>query len=111
MQWKDLTDDNQLSTIKEESHRQPVVIFKHSTKCPTSSMAKHRMEKSKAPESVSFYYLDLLRYRSVSNKVAELFHVHHESPQVLLIKNGECVYTESHIGINMQDIEEQAVTA
>jgi len=35
--------------------------------------------------------------------------VSHESPQVLLIKNGNCVYDESHGGIQMEEIEEQAL--
>jgi bacillithiol system protein YtxJ len=70
-------------------------------------MAKNRLERSQSPENISYYYLDLKRYRSVSNKVADVFGVYHESPQVLLIKNGECIYEESHNGISMNDILEQ----
>ena len=71
-------------------------------------MAKNRLEREVPANNVSFYYLDLLRYRPISNKIAEDFHVHHQSPQVLLIKNGECTYEENHNGINMQEIAEQA---
>jgi bacillithiol system protein YtxJ len=49
-----------------------------------------------------------LNFRSISSEIAEKFQVHHESPQVLLIKNGECVYDESHYGIMMDEIVEQA---
>ena len=70
-------------------------------------MAKNRLEREAPAPNVAFYYLDLLRYRPISNKIAEMFHVHHQSPQVLLIKNGECTYEESHNGISMQDIVEQ----
>lgn len=70
-------------------------------------MAKSRLEREKAPDNTSFYYLDLIKYRSISNKIAEDYHVYHESPQILLIKNGECTYDESHNGISMQDIAEQ----
>lgn len=73
-------------------------------------MAKMRLEREQPVDNTSFYYLDILRYRAVSNKVAEDFHVHHESPQVLVIRNGECIYEESHNGINMREINEQ-VTA
>jgi len=108
MNWLDLTNEQQLETIVEQSKTQPVVIFKHSTRCSISSMAKNRIERETPPENVVFYYLDLIRYRSISNKIAEDFHVPHESPQVLLIKNGECIYEESHNGISMDEIAEQA---
>jgi bacillithiol system protein YtxJ len=107
MNWIPLTDEQQLETIKEESKNQPVIIFKHSTRCNISSMAKNRLDREEKPQNVKFYYLDLVAHRSLSNKIAEVFQVHHESPQVLLIKNGECTYDESHNGISMQEIEEQ----
>lgn len=111
MNWLELTDEAQLDKIIAESHQKPIVIFKHSTRCSISSMAKMRLERAQAPDIVDFYYLDLIRYRSISNKIAELFNVHHESPQVLLIRNGECTYEQSHQGIMMDEIEEQANAA
>ena len=108
MTWNDLIEESQLSDIKKQSSTQPIIIFKHSTRCGISSMAKARLERATAPESVTFYYLDLVRYRSISNQIAEEFDVHHQSPQVLLIRNGSCVYDESHNGISMMDIIEQA---
>ena len=108
MNWEQLTEEAQLATILKKSFEQPVVIFKHSTRCSISSMAKSRLERVSAPDNISFYYLDLIRYRSVSNKIAEMFGVYHESPQVLLIRNGECVYDESHGGIDMTEIASQA---
>ena len=106
MTWIDLTDEQQLNNIKELSKEKAQVIFKHSTRCGVSSMAKNRLERSAAPENVDFYYLDLVRHRNLSNKIAEDFAVSHQSPQVLLIKNGECVYEESHSGIQMDEIEQ-----
>jgi bacillithiol system protein YtxJ len=108
MTWNELTEESQLEEIKKQSKEQPVVIFKHSTRCSISSMAKSRLERSVAPESVAFFYLDLIRHRNISNRISEVFHVHHESPQILLIRNGECVYDESHNGISMEDIADQA---
>ena len=98
-----------MAAIMEQSKQQPVVIFKHSTRCSISSMAKNRLEREATPDNIVFYYLDLIRYRSVSNKIAEVFEVHHESPQVLLLRNGECVYDESHGGIDMGEIVQQAM--
>lgn len=108
MNWVSLINEQQLAEIVEKSKQHPVVIFKHSTRCSISNMAKARLEREKATENVAFYYLDLLQFRPISNKIAEDFHVHHESPQVLLIKNGECTYVESHNGISMEEITEQA---
>ena len=108
MNWTVLTEESQLENIKQESQTQPVVIFKHSTRCSISSMAKSRLEREAKPEGVKFYYLDLIKHRNISNGIAQLFSVRHESPQVLLIKDGNCIYDESHNGISMQDIAEQA---
>lgn len=107
MNWIPLTDEHQIDQIRQQSNTQPVVIFKHSTRCSISSMAKSRLERDTAPAGTPFYYLDLIQYRAVSGRVAEDFSVHHESPQILIIKNGECTYDESHNGITMHDIIEQ----
>jgi len=107
MEWKNLTTVTQLDEIREESKRQPVLIFKHSTRCSISAMAKSRLDKHEVPTKAIFYYLDLIAHRDVSNKTAEIFHVKHESPQILLIRNGDCIYEESHNGITFEEIEEQ----
>jgi len=109
MTWNELTEESQLAKIKEQSNTRPVIIFKHSTRCSISTMAKSRLERSIAPEHVDFYYLDLIRYRTISNMLVDEFGVHHESPQILLIRSGACVYDESHNGISMDEIIEQAV--
>ena len=104
MEWNDLNTEDQLEVIRKKSGEKPQVIFKHSTRCGISSVAKSRLEKWQPTEDFDFYYLDLIKYRSLSNRVAEEFEVYHESPQVLVIKNGECVYDESHLGISLQEI-------
>lgn len=85
------------------------MIFKHSTRCSISSLALHRIEASeKELENVlpSIYLLDLIRYRDLSNEIAAIFGVHHESPQILLIANGECIYEASHMEIAAKDISD-----
>jgi bacillithiol system protein YtxJ len=109
MNWIPITDQNQLETIKDQSFTTPQVILKHSTTCSISKMALARLERTEAPTSIQFYYLDLLNYRTISNAIAEKFSVYHESPQILLIKNGECIFDESHGGIQMEEIVEQAM--
>ncbi|RYZ23602.1 MAG: bacillithiol system redox-active protein YtxJ [Chitinophagaceae bacterium] len=111
MQWKQLTSEEALSDLIERSKELPQVIFKHSTRCSISNVAFQRVNKSAAPAGSEFYLLDVLIHRSVSLKAAERFGVPHESPQVLVIKNGECVYDDSHLGISMQDITQQVSMA
>ena len=106
MNWISLSKEGQLEEIKERSNVKPQIIFKHSTRCAVSSMAKSRLERSAAPDA-DFYFLDLIQHRNISGKIAEEFSVYHESPQILLIKNGECVYDESHSGISMDEIADQ----
>ncbi|MCC7028653.1 MAG: bacillithiol system redox-active protein YtxJ [Chitinophagaceae bacterium] len=104
MNWTPLTDSAQLNAIYTLSYTKPVIIFKHSTRCSVSSMILNRLERAETPTSADFYFLDLISYRAISNALAEKFSVHHESPQILLIKNGECVYEESHNAISMDEI-------
>ena len=84
------------------SFARPVVIFKHSTTCPISSMAKSRVDRAFKGKEISFdyYHLDLLRYRSVSNHIAQALSVRHQSPQAIVVSNGEAIYNASHLDID-----------
>lgn len=108
MNWKHIQEESDIHAIAERSQQIPCLIFKHSTSCPISSIAKMRLEGdwSLTEDQVEVYFLDLIRYRPLSQLIAEHFEVHHESPQVLLIRDGECVYDNSHLDINMAEIEE-----
>lgn len=110
MKWIELNCEQQLEEIKKYSHVFPVLIFKHSTRCSISSAALFRLERNWEGckmSSLKTYFLDLLAHRKLSNKIAEDFSVHHESPQVLLIKNGECIFDASHLEIQVDEISEQ----
>lgn len=111
MQWKHLTSEEALSTLIERSKELPQVIFKHSTRCSISGVAFQRVDKAVQPAATEFHLLDVLTHRSLSLQVAEHFGVHHESPQVLVIKNGACVFDDSHLAISMKDIAEQVQVA
>jgi bacillithiol system protein YtxJ len=102
--WDILDHIDQIEEIKSKSFDHPIAIFKHSTRCSISLTAKTRLERSVPPEEVQFYYLDLIAYRAISNELERVFEVEHESPQLLLIQNGVCVYHESHLGIHMDEI-------
>jgi bacillithiol system protein YtxJ len=104
MNWHPLTSMEQLQELISRSSERPQVIYKHSIRCSISSVVKNRLEKEDIPDGADFHYLDLITYRPVSNAIAEQFSVHHESPQVLVIWKGKCIYDDSHMAINMDDI-------
>lgn len=110
MNWIPLTTEEQLDDIATKSFDKPQAIFKHSTTCSISSMALNRLERTETPTNVDFYYLDLLKLRNISGAIADKFSVQHKSPQVLILKNGKCVYNESHYAISMDDIIEQTTS-
>jgi len=106
MHWKYITDLAQVDQIKKQDGYS--LIFKHSTRCSVSMMAKKRFEMdwSVLPENTSLYFLDLISYRDISAQIAETFQVHHESPQILLIKDGDCVLDASHSDISAEEVAE-----
>ncbi|NCD68793.1 bacillithiol system redox-active protein YtxJ [Mucilaginibacter agri] len=103
MKWIPLESAEQLSEIKQNEGYS--IIFKHSTRCSISMMARRRFEMDwdQMPDSIPLYFLDLIKFRPISAQVAEDFHVHHESPQLLLIKEGECILDQSHGGISVEE--------
>jgi bacillithiol system protein YtxJ len=106
--WNDLTDLEQLNEIISLSNESPVLIFKHSTRCSVSRMALKQFENEfNTLDKVTPYFLDLITYRDISNEIANRFQVVHQSPQVLLIKNGKSVYDASHSDIDAKDLEER----
>ena len=109
--WNTLDSVAKVDALIEASHAKPQLIFKHSTRCNISSLAQYRLEDDWDidPTQVDPHYLDLIRYRDVSNYIAERLSVYHESPQVILVKDGECTYEESHMGIYVAEIKEQLV--
>ena len=107
MNWNTLNTIEQLENILTDSHHKPQLIFKHSTRCVISKMVLSEFEKSFRADSQSadIYFLDLLQFRDVSNLVAQQFKVRHESPQVLLVRNGVAVRHDSHDSISAPVVE------
>jgi bacillithiol system protein YtxJ len=103
MNWTSLDSANQVDAIKQSTGYS--LIFKHSTRCSISMMAKRRfeMDMDKLPADMPLYFLDLIKYREISSQIAQDFQVHHESPQMLLIKDGECILDQSHGGISVDE--------
>lgn len=101
--WQTLDSKEILERAIERSAERPVIIFKHSTRCPVSSMALRMFERDWdfSPGTVEAYFLDLIRYRDVSGLVASLLAVDHESPQLILIKDKMAFYDASHSDISV----------
>lgn len=107
MPWKRLTEISQLDIIASDSKTKPVAIFKHSTTCGISGMVIRGLESQYdiPEEALDIYYLDLKAFRAISNEVAARFQVWHESPQIVLIKNGQTVYHDSHGAITVAGLK------
>lgn len=107
MPWHVLSKMAQLDEIVEESKTKPVAIFKHSTRCGISRGVLKLLEKNYnlKDEQLKIYYLDLLQNRDISNEIAARFKVNHESPQMIVIKNGAVVHHDSHHSIEASHLE------
>jgi len=102
-----LSQLDEIVELSVNADNKAVAIFKHSTRCSISSMALNRLTRSWdiTSETLPIYFLDLISYRNISNEIADRFDVEHESPQLLIIKNGKCVYHASHSAIDVDDIK------
>ena len=105
--WTALTSADQLDQIMEDSHQKPVFIFKHSVRCGISAMAKYNLEREWdfEDEQFDFYYLDIFQNRPISNQIAHQLDVIHQSPQLILIRNGHSVFDTSHHLVHAQSIK------
>jgi len=104
--WIPLSQLQQLKFIKDKSKTKTQVIFKHSTRCGISRMVMSQFVENYefTEKDLDLYYLDLLSYREVSNEAGYEFQVMHQSPQIIVIKNGVAVVNASHGAINSVDL-------
>lgn len=104
--WIPMTNLGQLNEIITLSETKPVIIFKHSTRCSVSRMALRQFENEFDWDgNVDAYFLDLLEYRDISNEITSRFGVYHQSPQLILIKEGKTIYDVSHSGIDAEELK------
>jgi bacillithiol system protein YtxJ len=108
--WNQLDSLSRWEELLEASNNQPILVFKHSTRCSISVMALDRINRNWQPEMekhLSIWYLDLLNFREISNRIASDTGVEHQSPQLLLLKGGQCIKAESHQAIRLEDFVNQ----
>jgi len=107
MDWISLKDSKQLEEILAESKKKPVLIYKHSTRCNISRATFDRLERrwdASAIGGIKRYFLDLISFGDISNRIAEMFAVEHHSPQILVISDGKSVLDLSHYDIDFEKI-------
>lgn len=106
--WIPLTKPEEIEDLSLRSHQKPCLIYKHSSRCNISTIAQYRLEAewSLLEQAAVLYWVDVISNRQVSNAVASNFEVYHESPQVLLIHEGACIFDVSHLDISVATLKE-----
>ncbi len=106
--WIDLNRLDQLDSIIKESNGRIMIIFKHSTRCGISRMVLKDFIRKYAlnEESAKLFYLDIFSYRELSNELSIRFGIVHESPQIIVIKDGEVIHHASHYMIDAEKLNE-----
>lgn len=107
MEFIPLEQEDQLNKIKEDKGYN--ILFKHNTTCPISKSVKRKLEQEtdeELPQGTPIYILDLLEHRDISDAIAETFEIRHQSPQLLVIKDGKCVYDEALYDISAKSAAE-----
>ncbi len=104
--WKKIESEEDLAKAVENSYHHKIAIFKHSTRCFISKTVLKNFERDidNLDRELDLYYLDLLMYRPVSNKISEDFGIRHESPQLIVIEDGKVISTASHEDISISQI-------
>lgn len=105
--WTELTTEIQLDSAIQHAKEKPVLFFKHSTRCSISAMALSRFEAkwSSGNDRCTVYFLDLIAHRNLSQQIAEKCKVIHQSPQVIVLRDDQVIYTASHGEIDADVIE------
>lgn len=108
LDWKYLESMEDLDNAEKQSHEKLVVLFKHSTRCSISRFVLKSFESAYdiPSEKMELYFLDLIEYRPISNEIAERFEVMHQSPQMIVLKEGKAIFNSSHESIDTKDLEQ-----
>lgn len=108
--WNVIKSVDDLNKAVDLSKESPIILFKHSTRCSISSSALNRLERNWVQENTNAvpFFLDLINHRDVSNEIADLLGVHHQSPQMILVKDRKAIFSSTHMDISFDDIKTHA---
>lgn len=103
-----LNDVKLLDEVDEISKTKPVVLFKHSTRCSISRFALKRFdaEFNYTDDQIDWYLLDLLNHRDISTEMANRYKIEHQSPQIIVVRNGKAVFSSTHDRIDAHDLKQ-----
>lgn len=104
MAWIQYNSPDIFNILLENSKQAPQFIFKHSTRCPTSALALNRLQD--AAKKIDIYIIDVINNRDISNAVGQKLDVIHQSPQLLVVSEGVCIYHVSHMQISSNVIKQ-----
>lgn len=101
--WEKISSEQDLTNAVAVSYQRKVIIFKHSTRCHISKMVLQNFEREveASDRDIAYYFLDLISFRDLSNKIAEDFGVTHQSPQIIVLENGKATKNASHQSITL----------
>ena len=106
LKWIQVNDFNDIN-----NNNGFIVIFKHSYRCIISRIVlkKFEFQYDNSITNIKYFLIDVLKNREISNKIASVFNVDHESPQLIIIKNGELIHNSSHSDISFSDVSHRVV--
>ena len=110
LEWYNLGSITDLKAAIQYSNEQPILLFKHSTRCSISTSALERLKRNwnSSEVNVRAFYLDLLNHKDVSAEIAGLLRVEHQSPQMILVKDGAAIFSASHMDIDFEAVKKYA---
>ena len=109
IEWRHITEMSHLDEIVEASKSKPQLIYKHSTRCGVCSMVRNRLDSEWSHNGrIDPWHLDLLAHRDISNAIANRFNIRHESPQIIILSNGNAVVHVSHASLGSRDLDQVA---
>jgi len=105
LDWNEIKSVEELHEIWENAIVKPAVFFKHSTRCSISSMALRAFERNWLPDDTQLFFIDLIANRDVSNLLAELSQIEHQSPQIIVTHNRKVIFSDSHGTIDAEKVQ------
>ena len=96
-----IDDRATLDNLINDSKQKPVIVFKHSNACSISSRAYREMEKVDSQVNI----LEVQSAREISRELANLTGIRHETPQVIVLRDGKAVWNASHFGVTAEDVK------
>jgi len=95
-----IDDKTALENLLTDSRQKPVIVFKHSNACSISARAYREMEKFEGQVNI----LEVQSAREVSRELANLTGIRHETPQVIVLRDGKAVWNASHFDVTAGDV-------